>query len=273
MGLLDGIPYAPEVLATEWCDKQPCVEIGNVLISQPTSSVIVYLTAVIGIWVGRNLYVTAEGQQSKKWFGISLRLGGIGAFLAGTSYQAFGYEIKCAGREVCTWTSWWELGYELVTVVAAAYLLVGVAAMCFSNKWIRMAKMFGLLLSVVYLLVLILGVVKQNQFMLSFELMLIFSTPVYIVILIANAIQYVQTKNKHIAKLTITWLLLFSVLIAYYAYLLLGITDMLWQKGVWFSENDVLHVGMILWLVYIHASLQDSIRDNLLFIPLPSKHD
>ena len=273
MGLLDGIPYAPEVLSAEWCDKQPCIEIGNVLISQPSSSVIVYLAAFVGLWVGRNLYITAEGQQSKKWTGISLILGGIGAFLAGTSYQAFGYEIKCAGREVCTWTSWWELGYELVTVIAAAYLLVGVAAMCFSSAWIRIAKVFGVVLSVAYLLVLILGIATENQFFLSFELMLLFSTPLYVLILIANGIQYAQTKNKHIAKLTITWLLLFSVLIAYYSYLLLGLTDTLWLQGIWFSENDVLHVGMILWLLYIQTFLKTSIQDNLLLNPLPSNHD
>ncbi len=264
VGLLDHIPYSPVVLPSEWCSKQPCSEIGGIVISQPTSSGIVYLAALLGLFVGWKLYKDVTGQKSKQWFGISLILGGIGAFLAGTSYQAFGYEIKCAGREICNWTSWWELGYELVTVIAAAYLLLAVVKMCFSDRWIFSAKVFSVTLSVAYAIVLAVGVTQNNQFLLSFELMLLFSTPLYVLILFANGIQYFQTGNRHIAKLALTWLMLFGVLIAYFSYMMLGFTEILWAHNIWFSENDVLHVGMILWLLYIHFALSDSIQDNLI---------
>ncbi len=263
-GLLDGIPYSPTVVPAEWCSKQPCIELAGLTISQPSSSIIVYLAAIIGLAVGWKLYANSQGQQARKWFGISLILGGIGAFLAGTSYQAFGFEIKCAGREICNWTSWWELGYEWITVIAAAYLLLAVVRMCFSERWIKPVKLFAIVLAVSYALVLALGVAQKSQFLLSFELMLLFSTPLYIIILIANAVQWFRTKNALIGKLTLTWLLLFGVLLTYYGYLSLGFTDILWTNGIWFSENDVLHVGMILWLLYIHFSLGTSLRDDLL---------
>jgi hypothetical protein len=264
MGLLDGIPYSPQIVPADWCTRQPCLEVAGITLSQPSSSVIVYLTAFVGVWVGWKLFSFQNGHESRKWFGISLILGGIGAFLAGTSYQAFGYEIKCAGRDVCNWTSWWELGYELTTVVAAAYLLLAVVKMCFPPNWLSYAKRFSVLLSVSYGCVLVLGVAMQNSFLLSFELMLLFSTPLYIVILVTNLLQWTKTRNNHIGKLTMTWILLFSVLFAYYTYLLSGCTEFLWHKGVWFSANDVLHVGMILWLLYIHFALSKSIKDGLM---------
>jgi len=266
MGLLDGIPYSPEVLPTDWCSKQPCVEVGGFIISQPSSSLIVCMAAFASLYVGWKLYKHNAGHQSKKWFGISLILGGIGAILAGASYQAFGYEIKCAGREVCNWTSWWELGYELTTVVAVTYLLVAVVKMCFADKWLAPSKIFAVVLSVSYFLTLVAGVVLKSQFLLSFELMLLFSTPFYVLFLILNGIQYAQTRNRHIAQLGFTWLMLFGVLIAYFAYMMMGCTQTLWAQGIWFSENDVLHVGMILWLAYIHFALSDSIQDGLLKI-------
>ena len=37
------------------------------------------------------------------------------------------------------------------------------------------------------------------------------------------------------------WAWLVSTLGAYFVYLMLGITQTLWARGVWFSENDVLY--------------------------------
>ena len=61
-------------------------------------------------------------------------LGGIGAAAAGTSFQAFGYEIKCAGREVCTWTSWWEVAFNVLTVGAANAMVVGFSHACATGR-------------------------------------------------------------------------------------------------------------------------------------------
>jgi hypothetical protein len=48
-----------------------------------------------------------------------------------------------------------------------------------------------------------------------------------------------------------TWLWLGITLGAYLLYLVLDITAELWSQGVWFSENDVLHIGLIGWMLYI----------------------
>jgi hypothetical protein len=50
---------------------------------------------------------------------------------------------------------------------------------------------------------------------------------------------------------------------AYYLYLMLGITETLWQRGLWFSENDVLHIGLISWMLYIIRVVAKNSHDAL----------
>jgi membrane-bound ClpP family serine protease len=58
-------------------------------------------------------------------------------------------------------------------------------------------------------------------------------------------------------------LLLVLVQVAYSAYYAAGITAVLWDDGAgfYFSENDVLHVGIILWLGYLVAVVGPLLRD------------
>ncbi|MFT4825695.1 MAG: hypothetical protein ACJAUG_003383 [Halioglobus sp.] len=87
----------------------PCLDIFviGVVLDQPLSTALVYLLGAMWIWAGFQFWKSREDLASKYWCAVAMLLGGIGAFLAGTSYQAFGFELKCAGRDTCTSTSWW----------------------------------------------------------------------------------------------------------------------------------------------------------------------
>jgi hypothetical protein len=57
------------------------------------------------------------------------------------------------------------------------------------------------------------------------------------------------------------WLLL--TMVAYWLYDRLDITPKLWAKGrgIWFSQNDVLHIGLILWMIYIATVVANRVND------------
>ena len=57
------------------------------------------------------------------------------------------------------------------------------------------------------------------------------------------------------------WAWLVLTLGAYFLYLMLGITPTLWARGVWFSENDVLHIGLIVWMIYLALVVAPRVRD------------
>ncbi len=48
---------------------------------------------------------------------------------------------------------------------------------------------------------------------------------------------------------------------AYYLFLGLGYAKELWEQGIWFNENDVLHIGLILWMLYIVFGASKEIKD------------
>ena len=64
-------------------------------------------------------------------------------------------------------------------------------------------------------------------------------------------------------SLVIAAVFLVLVQVAYFAYYAAGITAVLWDdgSGFYFSENDVLHIGMILWLWYVVAVVGRHLRD------------
>ena len=58
-----------------------------------------------------------------------------------------------------------------------------------------------------------------------------------------------------------SWFMLVGTLAAYWIYGKQGIPKKLWARGIWFSENDVLHVLLIFWMVYTVAVVSNRISD------------
>jgi hypothetical protein len=58
-----------------------------------------------------------------------------------------------------------------------------------------------------------------------------------------------------------SWILLVVSNLFYFAYLIFGFTQKLWEKGVWFSENDVLHILMIIWVLYSGIIVAKRVED------------
>ncbi|MCB8985815.1 MAG: hypothetical protein H6659_18450 [Ardenticatenaceae bacterium] len=87
------------------------------------------------------------------------------------------------------------------------------------------------------------------------------AAPSIIGFILLNGWRYWQFRQRLDAVLLGTWLSLGAVLGLYFLYYLLGITPRLWAQGIWFSENDVLHLGLIAWMVYIGWIVLPQVQD------------
>lgn len=256
-----------EVTPQNWCEQQPCVRISlfsrKITLTQPTSTFYVYLLGLLTIAVGVYFLRIQDNEMSRLWWGVSLLLWGIGAILAGTSYQAFAYEIKCAGRRSCCQTSWFEVIYLMFQYVSMSLMLVAVAYSSMTGLPRMLLFGYAVMSSVGYILITIIGAIVPVKSLITFNLMVWASMPAYIAVFILACWRYFTLKTSMDLALLGTWLLLLLTSAAYYIYDELNITEKLWRKGAgtWFSQNDVLHVGLILWMVYIAMVLAHQVKD------------
>jgi hypothetical protein len=81
--------------------------------------------------------------------------------------------------------------------------------------------------------------------------------------LILSAWRYYTLGTAMDLALVGAWVLLLLILTAYWLYDKLEMTPKLWAKGkgIWFSQNDVLHIGLILWMIYIATVVAERVQD------------
>ena len=244
---ITSILYFPITTPIEWCENQPCVVFElfsqNITIVQPSSTILVYFLGVITIFLGLSLLRNILFNKFVSWWGIALLLWGLGAIVAGTSYQIFSYELKCAGRSFCIWTSMWEIVYLMFSVGSINAMLIAQANINNNMKYRDLMIYYGLCNYFIYLIIIFIGVVVPIQFLISFELMILLLAPTILYLLVYNIQNYNQLKEPIYRSLIFIFSSLILIIGIYFLYFMLDITAILWEQGIWFSENDVLHPG------------------------------
>ena len=255
----------PRVTPETFCETQPCVDItvgpAHFILNQPTSTLIVYFLALLYIIGGILILRRRGGQVSRAWWGAAMLLAGAAAFTAGTSYQAFGYELKCAGREFCLWTSWWEVAYLVLQAAAMDAILIAVAVSYTLPPWRKILTWYAVLNATAHFAITAAGAAIPVKFMISYEMLMLFSVPNLIIFFILCGCSYAKRRlpmDRALMRAGV-WLVLTTAV--YYIYFMLGVTQFLWARGVWFSDNDVLHLFMIAWAVYVPVAVVKTVRD------------
>jgi hypothetical protein len=264
-GRIDTISYTPAQTPETWLQIQPFVELKQgaqrMIVIQPSTSMIVYLLGIITIAAGLYFFRIRQGQRSRLWWGIALLLWGLGAIFAGTSYEAFSYAIKCAGRTACLWTSWWEILYLIVSVWSIDAMMLAVAYSSTTGRLRKGLSLYAILNGVLYFLLVMIGAWVPVKFLISFEFLLLAAAPGIVVLFAISFMRYIKQKQQLDLIYAGTWLLLGVIIAAYFLYFISGNTASLWARGIWFSENDILHIGLILWMLYIAFLLAPRVKD------------
>jgi hypothetical protein len=260
-GPLDSIPYTPPQTPQTWLTIQPSIRLGSLLIVQPSTSAIVTLLGLLALGAGGYFLRIRERQVSRVWWGIALLLWGAGALFAGASYEAFSYQLKCAGRAACIWTTWLELVYLVLSVASVDAMLLALSYSSASGRLRRALSGYALLHIALYTAAVLLGALLPLKFLISFELLILACAPTILLFLGLNGWRYARRKLPLDRVLLGAWAWLVLTIAAYFLYYLSGLTQILWARGAWFSENDVLHLGLIGWMIYLALVLAPRLAD------------
>jgi len=241
----------------------------DVILIQPSSTILVYLLGLIMIAIGVYFLVTKKNQQSRYYWAIGLILWGISAIVAGTSYQAFGYELKCRGLEYCLFTSNFELVYMLLTAYCINYLVAATGHTSTEVSGRKRLMKFALIDSAIYSVYMFVGAVLPVKFLISYEGFMAFIGANFLIMFILNILHYKKHKDNLNRNLIYIWIGFLIVNIGYFVFLLMDIGANLYKNyGVWFNENDALHVLLILWSCIIFVLLRKDLNDKVNILPI-----
>ena len=256
--------FEPPTTPERWCEIQPCFEIGGVTFTQPLGSILVYLLAFLWIAGGVYFWRVRDGQRSREWMSLALVLGGIGAGLAGTSYQFLGYELKCANRELCLWTHWFEVAYMMLQAASSSAMVIAIAYACTTGELRLWLTLYAIANTLAYLALASYGAVTETRGLITFELLMAFAAPGLLLILVIAAVRWLRDRDSMDLAMIGAGVWLVVTIAGYSAYLAAGLTASLWDGGAgfYFSENDVLHLGMIFFIAYLVVVVAGRLCDS-----------
>lgn len=244
LGQVDKVLIDPVTTASELIDAAPYMDLGGLILQQPSSTVLVFLLGLVTIGVGVP-YLRQSGFINR-WLGINFIFWGLGAWVAGLSYQAFGAALKCTGDQPCAWTNGVELFYMILTVLSINALLVAYSG--FTEGKVKAQLQRLAIISVWgYTILQGIGMMVPVKFLLSYEFMLIFLATNIVLMM---GISFRRKADPLHRRLWTLWLLFLGVNAAYFVALFSGYALPLYEStGIWFNENDVLHVLLLAWMV------------------------
>lgn len=235
----------------------------EMVLIQPSSTFFVYFLGLLMILIGIYFLTTRKDHKSRMYWGFGLILWGLSAIVAGTSYQAFGYELKCNGRDHCLFTSNFELVYMLLTAYCINFLVAGTAFTSVGSRGRNWIIKFALVDSILYFIYLLVGATVPIKFLISYEGFMAFIGANFFFMFVLNIIQYKKFKDPLNRILIVIWIGFLVVNAGYFVFLLGGFGTLLYQtRGIWFNENDVLHILLICWTVLIFILLKDKLKDK-----------
>jgi hypothetical protein len=246
----------------EWLESHWYVRFSDMILAEPSSTFFVFALAFIILFVSLKFLKNTNQEKSRFWFGLSMLSWSLSTFSAGISYQIFSYELKCAGQSVCLWTTPWEIVYLILYVLSVKFLVIGVSYCCGEGKFRHVLKRYALMASLLYFIIITIGVIVPDQTLISFENMVMFLVPSYLMMFGLNLYNYRKSKQLIDLRLMKAWVGMLLITVSYFGFYLSGISTRLWQQGIWFNANDVLHILLIIWAFYILKYVEPLVKDK-----------
>ena len=236
----------------------------ELIFGQPSSSILVFVLSLLAVLFGLRFLSDERKQKSQFWCGLALVISGVGSAVAGIYYQAFGYQIRCSGLAICASTSLWESLYLCLSSIGVMSFLFAIAYSSLLANKRKYLILYALTVTFTYNALLLFGIIKQNLFLLSYDFSILFTAFSIVILVVVNGVDYLKREEELSRTLLRSYFILFCTSCSYYLYYQLHLTEWFWARNMWFSQNDVLHLGMIVWIYYLGKKLAPLLHDRAL---------
>ena len=262
---INGLYSIPLQTPKEFLSSMPYITFAafgqEFVLIQPSSTFFVYFLGLMMIILGSYFLKTKKDEISRFYLGVGFIFWGISAVAAGTSYQAFGYELKCRGHQYCLFTSNWELVYMLLAAYSINLLMTALAYGTVKEKGRKIIIKFAVIDSIAYSIYMLIGSVIPNRFIISYNGFIAFVGINFIFMFILNVQQYLKYKDKFNRNMIIIWVGFIFVNAGYFIFLYGGFAAPLYNNyGIWFNANDVLHILLIGWALLIFLLIRKPVQ-------------